>query len=94
MPVSLAEAKMHMRVMHDAEDTLIQMYVDSASAYITNAIGQAIPTPVPADIKLATLLLVGHYYVNREAVITGSINSKLAMAVDAHLAPYKLVAIV
>lgn len=94
MPVSLAEAKMHMRVLHDAEDALIQMYIDSAGAYIANEIGQAIPEPAPADIKLAALLLVAHYYNHREAVITGSINSTLALAVDAHLAPYKLVTIV
>jgi uncharacterized phiE125 gp8 family phage protein len=43
----------------------------------------------PAPIKHAILLLVGHWYANREAVVVGSINSDLRMAVDALLVNYR-----
>ncbi len=47
-------------------------------------------TDVPAPIKHAILLLIGHWFENREAVITGTITAKLPMAVDALLANYRV----
>jgi uncharacterized phiE125 gp8 family phage protein len=41
---------------------------------------------VPATTRQAILLLVGHYYDNREAVITGATAAELPMAVAALLA--------
>lgn len=48
---------------------------------------------VPQAIRVALLLLIGHWYENREAVITGTIASELPMAVDALIAPYRRVAV-
>jgi len=45
---------------------------------------------VPLPIKQAILLLLGHWYENREAVITGPITSELPLAVDSLLAPYRV----
>jgi uncharacterized phiE125 gp8 family phage protein len=45
---------------------------------------------VPAPIKQALLLLVAHFYEQRNPEITGTIVSKVAFAVDALLAPYRL----
>lgn len=47
---------------------------------------------VPAPIRHAIKLLVGHYYENREAVIVerGANIMQLPMAVDALLAPYRV----
>jgi uncharacterized phiE125 gp8 family phage protein len=42
---------------------------------------------VPQPIKQAILLLVGHWYANREAV--GTVGSDIAFAVDALLAPFR-----
>ncbi|MFP5432845.1 MAG: head-tail connector protein [Alphaproteobacteria bacterium] len=44
-------------------------------------------------MKAAILLLVGHWYANREAVVTGTIATQLPMAVDALLAPLRRVGI-
>lgn len=44
---------------------------------------------VPAPIKQAILLLVGHWYANRESVVTGTIATVLPMSVDRLLAPYR-----
>jgi len=45
---------------------------------------------VPADIKQAMLLLIAHWYDNREAVVIGTITSNLDFAVAALLAPYRI----
>ena len=45
---------------------------------------------VPQPVKQAILLLVGHWYANREAVNVGNIVSELPMAVEALLAPYRV----
>lgn len=44
----------------------------------------------PAAIKAAILLLVGHWYENREAVNVGNITSEMPLAVDRLLAPYRV----
>ncbi|CAB4152371.1 Phage conserved hypothetical protein [uncultured Caudovirales phage] len=46
---------------------------------------------VPEPIKQAILLLVGAWFENREAVLTGTIVATLPFAVDALLAPYRVV---
>lgn len=48
--------------------------------------GQAVPQP----IRAAMLLLIGHLYENREAVITGTGVNDLPLGVAALLAPYKV----
>ncbi|WP_319528981.1 head-tail connector protein [uncultured Cohaesibacter sp.] len=52
-------------------------YVDAAS--------------VPPAIKHAMKLLIGHWFENREAVIVGSINSNLQLAVESLIAPHRRV---
>lgn len=41
------------------------------------------------DITTAILLLIGHWYANRESVVIGTIVSEVPMAVEALLAPYR-----
>jgi uncharacterized phiE125 gp8 family phage protein len=48
---------------------------------------------VPAAIKAAILLLIGHWYANREAVSVGHVATELPMAVDALIEPYRRVGI-
>lgn len=45
--------------------------------------------PVPAPLQLACLLLVGHWYINREAVTLGSSASELPHGVEALIANYR-----
>jgi uncharacterized phiE125 gp8 family phage protein len=45
---------------------------------------------VPAPIKTAILLLAGHFYQNREAVVTGAVSAALELGVKALVAPYRL----
>lgn len=45
---------------------------------------------VPQRIKQAMLLLIGHLYENREAVITGTITAELAKSIDDLLFPLRV----
>jgi uncharacterized phiE125 gp8 family phage protein len=50
--------------------------------------GYADPTLIPAGIKTAMLLLISHWFNNREAVAVGVIATTLEYAVEALLAPH------
>ncbi len=68
----------------------------STTLYAANAIrtrfvaGYAAAANVPAPIKQAILLLVGHYYENREAVTELAGIQLLPMAVDSLLSDYRV----
>ena len=48
---------------------------------------------IPVAIKHAALLLVGHWFANREAVLTGTIATQTPMAVDALLTPHRVMTV-
>lgn len=48
---------------------------------------------VPQAIRRAALLLVGHWYMNREAVNVGNITSELPLGPRALLAPYRRIGV-
>lgn len=47
----------------------------------------------PPDVEVALLLLIGHWYENRESVVIGTISSAVPMGVDMLLAPYRIHAV-
>lgn len=61
----------------------------AAAVSVTFVAGVA-AADVPAAIKAAMLLMIGHLYENREAVAEGSF-AVMPMAVDALIAPYRRV---
>ncbi|AFK62788.1 phage protein DNA packaging protein [Advenella kashmirensis WT001] len=68
--VDVTQAKEHMRVDHDFEDTLIQTYIDAATAGVLDYLNlAAMPIPTPAPVTAAILLAVGDLYENRESKI-------------------------
>lgn len=75
-PVLLEEAKKHLRVEHDDENDLILNLITAAREYCEGFQNIALvsgdeegETPlVSARVKAAILLLVGHWYENRQAV--------------------------
>lgn len=42
------------------------------------------------DVKMAMLMLIAHWYTNRETVSTGSTTSALAFSTEALLQPYRI----
>lgn len=45
---------------------------------------------VPDDLRQAILLLVGHWYENRESVVIGQLPAELPMAVEAIISSYRV----
>lgn len=78
LPIELI--RKHLRVDYDGEDDLITLYAESAMAwalwYCDNPKLEAVPD-FPSSFKSALLLLIGHSYANREAVILGSSGTDL-----------------
>lgn len=60
------------------------------SVTITATVGHA---ATPRDVRAALLLLIGHWFENREAVVIGTISSEVPLAVEALLAPHKIHAV-
>lgn len=58
---------------------------------VTYVAGYGAAADVPYTIKAALLLMVGHWYRNREAVAVGQTVADLPMGVDALLAPMRRV---
>lgn len=100
--IALDLVKTQLRVDHSDEDTLIQGYIDAAiSAFEswTNrtlvAVGDALPDPLgnalhlSKSIEQGALLLIGHWYSNREAVMVGASGDELPMATRALWLPHR-----
>lgn len=71
--VTLDQAKQHLAVTIDDDDALISGQIAAANAHIGQILGFAIddntqfPNGTPADLDQAVLMLVGHWYAQREA---------------------------
>lgn len=100
----LAQIKAHLKVDGDDEDTLIAAYasasVDYVERFCDGALVESLTPPVEGEmppreilftsgIWAAMLLLIGHWYANREAVNVGNITSELPLGVDALLMQHR-----
>lgn len=61
-PVTLAEAKLFLRVHHDNEDAAIQAIIDGAQKVITDAVGFGLSPVSPEPLRLALLMLALRAY--------------------------------
>ncbi len=69
--LTLAETKLHLRVDHSDEDSLITALMDTATAACADYLNMEaadLVVAVPAPIKSAALLLIGTLYEQRESV--------------------------
>jgi uncharacterized phage protein (predicted DNA packaging) len=71
--IDLTEAKLHLRVDIDDDDTLIQSMIDAATAAAADYLGMDVEdfggspsVPMPAPVRAAILLQVGDLYEFRE----------------------------
>lgn len=69
--LTLDEAKLHCRIDHDDEDSLLGAMIAAAAASVRDFINapEALDDTAPAPVKAAALLLVGDLYANREALV-------------------------
>ena len=83
-PVSPAEAKLFLRVEHDAEDGLIQTLIDAAQARVQGDVGTPLNPVSPAPLRLAVLMLVSRAYERDDRDMP-------IQPVEAWIAPYRAV---
>jgi uncharacterized phage protein (predicted DNA packaging) len=98
--IDISLAKLHLRVTEDDEDTIIQIYLDAAERSAADYLDRSVVETTPVGdtdivmndpIKAACLLMLGHLYANREAIIdTPNVIKELPMGVKFLLDPYRL----
>lgn len=86
--VSLAAAKAHCRVDHDDEDAAIERMIAAASDHLASVGVDVSSEPAPPAVEHAILMLVAHWYENREAVKDAA-TSAVAIGVDRLIQPYR-----
>lgn len=67
MILSLDEVKTHLRIQHDEENEYLETLIAQAQAAAEDFTRVSFSEDVPEAVRLATLLMVGHFYENREA---------------------------
>ena len=104
MVPSLAELKTQCRIDGDdlSEEQLLTIYAGAARKNAENFINRKLyESDIPEtdvdgmkiddDVKLALMLLVGHWYENREVVNIGNITTVLPFGFKALLEPYRFI---
>ena len=84
----MLDAKAHLRIDETDEDSVIAGLIDAASDHLQSIGVDVSSTPLPPAIAQAILLLVGHYYENREATIDRPMHA-LPLGVARLIAPYR-----
>ena len=98
--------RQHCRIDDDftGDDNLLEIFTGAAARYVetwtrrklyktNNEPGFADDEDrllLDDDVRTAMLLLIGHWYENREATIAGQAVASLPLAVDALLQPYRI----
>ena len=88
MVVSVAEAKAHLRLESDEEDAFIESLIEQAQAVAEDYCRVTFESPAPEPVQLAVLLMVAHYYENRDTP-ERQIYVTLRMAFESLLYPYR-----
>ena len=83
-PVSLTEAKLFLRVEHEAEDGLIQTLIDAAKARVEGEVGLSLTSTSAAPLRLAVMMLVMRAYERGDGEMS-------AAPVEGWIAPYRVV---
>lgn len=104
MMIDPVMVKAHLRVRHALEDAYINGLVAAAAQAFNDQTNRTLieptePLPDPVGnalhptkaIQQGMLLLVGHWYVNREDVVIGTIATALPRATDFLWRPYRWV---
>jgi uncharacterized phage protein (predicted DNA packaging) len=64
--LTIEEVKAHLRIQHDEEDELIEGFIAQAQAVAEDYCRVQFEDTAPEPVRLAVLLMVSHYYENRD----------------------------
>lgn len=101
-PVETTVDNANYELQHDELGSFVRLIDDFAyptnvaetrGVRVTFTAGYGAASAVPTPIKVAVLLLVGHWFANRETVVTGTIATELPMAAAALIEPYRRVGV-
>jgi len=97
--IDLALVKSHLRVDGTDEDALIQAYTDAAFSAFETWTNRKLVTVLPEtvenhlvitkSIEQGALLLIGHWYANRESVAVGVSVSEMPLATKSLWLPHR-----
>lgn len=100
--IELALVKQHLRIDHDYDDVLLGSYIGAALSAFETFTNRALiapdelaPSPSVRDIHFSksiqqgALLLIGHWYSNRESVVIGATANSVPMATTALWMPHR-----
>lgn len=85
---SLAAAKLYLRVDHDDDDSDIERMIAVASDHFKSVGVNVDASPMPPAIEQAVLMIVAHFYANREAM-SDFRRYALDIGVDRLIAPHR-----
>ena len=66
MVLTVEEAKAHLRIQHDDEDAYITSLIEQSQATAEDYCRVTFDEKAPQAVRLAVLLMVSHYYENRD----------------------------
>ena len=66
MILTVEQAKAHLRLQHDEEDAFLASLICQAQAVVEDYCRLAFDETAPQAVRLAVLLMVSHYYENRD----------------------------
>lgn len=88
MIVSADDVKLHLRIEDDGEDDYIETLIQQAQAAAEDFCRTAFGDEAPHPVRLAVLLMVSHYYENRDNP-DRTIYTTMRMAFENLLYPYR-----
>lgn len=97
MILSLAEAKLQLRIDFDDDDDLLAAKLAAAQAFVERLLGFSIETafgggdqePVPEPLREAVLQLVAAWYERREAVAVDAAPAEMPFSLAAIVREYR-----
>lgn len=92
MAVDLASAKLQLNLTTTDDDMLVTRLITAAQSWLEGQLGYTIATQYPNGLPAldqTVMLIVGHFYTNREASIVGMSASEMPFGVSAAIDNYR-----